>query len=253
MTAWIWALTSVTARQLVRDRILWILVLYAVACATLVPMASAMSLGAGSRGAWDAGLVIQWWLLMAAAMWCGIRIVPMDLHRGTARVFVAPPLPVSAWALGRWTGGLLILAILVLGTSAIWSVTALALQLKLTATYPLAMLMLWLQTWVGMTAAAALGTRTMPTVAATASAIWIGLGTLATESQNALQERSMDVWAATVNWVVPNMDQISLHADLVLGSQVGLPQVLRSVTLALCWTAALGIAGLVSLQTRDLT
>jgi len=252
MIGWIQSLARVTALQLVRDRVPLLLLLYAAGCATVVPVASAMSLGAATRGAWDAALVLQWWTVMAAAGWCGLRTVPLELTRGAAPVFLSAPQPLAAWAIGRWLGGTVVLLLLTCGTSAIGAGASWALGLTVPGAYAFATLMIGLQALLMMTAIAALGTRTLPTVAVTAGATWVLLGTFTDEAQSSLREQGLPGAAHAIHWLVPHMDRLSLHTDVVLGTPVDPGTLARAVALALTWIAALALAGLAALHTRDL-
>ena len=103
MTRLLSLLARQTALQARYDRLPWAIPAYLVACLLLVPVASHLTLGSGSRAALETGLLLQWWIGCAAGGWLGLRTIGLDLDRRTAAVVLSGPVDPAIWVLGRFS------------------------------------------------------------------------------------------------------------------------------------------------------
>lgn len=233
------------------ERVPWVVPAYAVACMGLVPLASHLTLGAGTRGAVHLGLAMQWLLCCAVGGWLGLRAVGLDLDHRTATITLAGPVAPGTWLLGRALGAAGALAATVVGLELVWVAVALWRGLAIGGGLVVAAVAMWLEGLLVGALVACLATRVRPSVATAATAgIWL-VGHLSQEYTALLRERGAGLAATAIYTVVPDLDRL----DLTTGAwQGGLDeaQVAGALAYGALWFLGLGALTVASLRTRDL-
>lgn len=234
------------------DRLPLALPAYALACVALVPLASHLSLGSGSRAAWEVGLLLQWLLMCAAGGWLGLRAVGLELERRTAALVLSGPVGPGTWLLGRALGGAALLAGLAVGLQAIWCAVCLWRGLDLRPGLVAYSAALFTEGAVLGALTALISSRTRPLVASGAAAgLWVA-GHLSGEYSRLTEEWSAGWVAAVVYTAVPDLDLLDLQTPLVTGAPLESSAVLTALLYGLAWFVGLGALTVISVRSRDL-
>lgn len=233
------------------DRVHWVVPAYAIAAVSLVPLASHLTLGAGSRGAAHVGLTLQWVLCCAVGGWLGLRSVGLDLDHRTSTIALAGPIGPGTWLAGRALGAAGALAAVVVGLELVWLAVAWWRGLPVGAGLVVAALGSWVEAVLVGALTALLSTRARPVVAVAAtSGIWVA-GHLSQEYTALLREWGAGVAATAIYTVIPDLDRLDLSLAAVQGV-VEPGRAAAALAYGACWCVALGAATVWSLRHRDL-
>jgi ABC-type transport system involved in multi-copper enzyme maturation permease subunit len=126
----IWAVASNTFREVMRDRIFFILVFYGVLMVAALRLLPEVSAGAHEKIIVDVGPAIASLLGVVVAVFVGTSLINKEIEKRTVFVLVTKPINSAEFIFGKHLGLSAVLAILVIGMSAIYLVMLSLAQIK---------------------------------------------------------------------------------------------------------------------------
>ena len=234
------------------DRAHGVIGAYVLLCILVVPLASGLSLGAGTRAAIDTGLLGLWVFTCVLAVWLGVRALGSELASGRAVAVLSGPTGISSWLLGRWLGLASLLGAMVLAMTGVWVLTAVLRDLPVGAPLLVFAVLTWVEGLVLATLAALLASRAQPLIAALSTGgLWLA-GHLGDEYTRLMREWETPGFATFVFSLVPDLDRLNSQAAVVHGHTMAVQDVGTSVGFGLLWAGALGCLLVASATHRDL-
>ena len=234
------------------DRAHGVWLAYLAVCGLAVPLASGLSLGAGSRAAVDTGLLGLWGFTCLLAVWLGVRAIGAELSEGRAVCVLSGPLPVRSWLVGRGLGVASVLAAAQLGMLGIWIATATLRGLPIGPSLVVFALYTWTEGLLLAAVAALLASRARALVASLSTGgLWLA-GHLASEYTRLMTEWQMPWLAGAVFAIVPDLDRLNAQSAVVHDLPLLPAQIGADLAYSALWLTAVCVLLTASAQRRDL-
>ena len=250
-----WAVASMTFREAIRDRVLYVLLAFALVMIAMSRLLALLTVGSESRIVADTGLTAIALFGVLTAVFVGVSLITKEVERRTAHTVLARPISRWTFVAGKYSGLLLTLfvnaGIMSLGFVLLLAVRGDAILPVLPA--------LWL-TFVELAVVTAFALFFSAVSTSSIVGILFTLGLYVSGhlvwSFPLLANRLDVAWGRAVAWaayyVMPNLDRFNLRAEAVHGDAVSWTYVLVQTGYGVGWALVLVIAASFAFSRRDL-
>ncbi|MFQ5768015.1 MAG: ABC transporter permease [Acidobacteriota bacterium] len=249
------AIASVTFREAIRDKILYLLLGFALVMIAMSRLLALLTVGSESRIVMDTGLAAITFFGMLAAVFVGVSLITKEIERRTAYTLLARPIPRSVLVTGKYVGllGTLLLNAALMSAGflillawrgdpvlavlpALWLtgvelavVTAMAIFFSSVSTSSILSVLLTLSLYVA------------------GHLVW---------SFPLLIRRLTSAWAQdlalAVSYVIPNLDRFNVRADVIHGDPVPLGFIVGQSVYGISWAVLFLLGAVLAFSRRDL-
>lgn len=242
-----------TFREAVRDRILYLLLFFAVVLLVSSRVVALMTVGSEAKIVKDLGLAAIELFGVLIAVLMGVGLVFKEIEKRTVHVLLARPIRRSEFLLGKFAG----LAALVTVNTLLLTV-CLHLVLLARAEADLSLLpaigLLWVEQ-LFMTAVALVFSSFSSPILSTVFTLSVWVTGHLSWSLRLLEQRMTTAsgrWLCEIlYWALPNLEWLNLKAEAVHGIPVPVSTILLSVVYGLAWTAGLAALACAIFSRRD--
>lgn len=218
----VWTIAHHVFREGLRDRIIYLLPVYALAILGISPLLRDVALGAEQKILLDLGIAAMQFLGLVVAIFIGTNLIAKEIDKRTIFILMAKPLRRSELIVGKQLG-LSVLLSLVLVLMGLSYVAVLWLQ-GVNAPWAallVAMGFIWIE-WVVVVAAALLfGTFTTPILATLYTIAFYSVGHLSRsilELGRVTRSEAVGRLSEALYLILPDLDRLNLKNDAVYGS-----------------------------------
>ncbi|GAB4213794.1 MAG: ABC transporter permease subunit [Synechococcales cyanobacterium] len=239
----VWTIAYNVFREGLRDRILYLLPVYAVAILAAAPLLRDVANGADRKILLDLGLAAMQFLGLVVAVFIGTNLIAKELDKRTIFILMAKPLRRSELILGKQLGlgSLLSLIVGLMGVS-----YALVLWLNEIAapwgSLVLAMGFIFLELLVVVAAAILFSTFTSPILATLYTIAFYIVGHLSRsilELGRVTQSQAVGRFSEVIYLFLPDLERLNLKNDAVYGVLPPVPELWEHGLYGLIYTALL--------------
>jgi ABC-type transport system involved in multi-copper enzyme maturation permease subunit len=224
----IWSIAHHVFREGLRDRIVYLLPVYALALLGVSPLLRDVALGAEHKILLDLGLAALQFLGLVVAVFIGTNLIAKEIDKRTIFILMAKPLRRSELILGKQMGlGLLLLLIAVLMGLSYAGVLELQQVNPPWGSLVVAMVFIFLEWLVVVAAALLFGTFTTPILATLYTIAFYIVGHLSRsilELGRVTRSQAVGRFSELVYLILPDLDRLNLKNDAVYGSLPPAPE-----------------------------
>jgi ABC-2 type transport system permease protein len=248
----IWAIASNTFREAIRDRILYLLLVFALLLMGLSQVLSLLTVGGEEKIIKDLGLASISLFGVLTAIFIGVALVSKEIERRTIYTIVSKPIHRHEFLLGKYLGLALTLFV---NTSVmtLWFYLILLLKGFADARLLLAILLIFLELLL-VTAFAILFSSFSTPILSTLFSLALYLVGHLTWSLALLEERvgpSARALCRVLSWTLPNLEIFDIKGEVVHGAPVSAQIVLWAVVYLLGYGGAVLSVACLVLSRRD--
>ncbi len=242
-----------TFREAIRDRVLYLLLAFALVIILAARVLSLLTVGSEAKIIKDLGLSAIALFGVLTAVFVGVSLVFKEIERRTIYTLLAHPVPRWQFLAGKYlgVGGVLTIEVAVMSGT-----LALVLGWKGEAFGPLlpAVALIWVELLLVAAVALLFSTCTNPLLATLGSLAVYVAGHLVW-SLELLQSRLVSGWQRAVcqalYWVLPNLELLDLKPEAVHGLPVSASEVGLAAAYGLAYAAALLLLAVVVFERRE--
>jgi ABC-type transport system involved in multi-copper enzyme maturation permease subunit len=248
----IWAIASNTFREAIRDRILYLLLVFALLLMGLSQVLSLLTVGGEEKIIKDLGLASISLFGVLTAIFIGVALVSKEIERRTIYTIVSKPIHRHEFLLGKYFGLALTLFV---NTSVmtLWFYLILLLKGFADARLLLAILLIFLELLL-VTAFAILFSSFSTPILSTLFSLALYLVGHLTWSLALLEERvgpAARALCRVLSWTLPNLEIFDIKGEVVHGAPVSAQIVLWAVVYLLGYGGAVLSVACLVLSRRD--
>lgn len=227
----IWLIALNTFKETIRDRILYLIVVFSITVIAATLLAASVSLGQDARVIKGLGLTAMLMLLLIITVFSGTQLIWREIERQTIYFILTKPVSREAFLLGKYLG--LVLTVTLVGS--IMGGELLAL-LKLKGILELAPTLatigfIWLESYLVIAISLFFASFAAPLSSAVYTFLIVMVGHSSTTiwliSQKA--SPSLKYLLETVYYLFPNLEKFNLRNELIYGLTVEPSQVLTVI------------------------
>ena len=241
-----------TLIEAVRERLLYVVLLFAALLVAGSSVLTPLAPGAQRKVVIDLGLASMNLLGVLVVLLSGAGLVRREIERRSLDVLLAHPVSRLEYLVGKWLGLVATLAVLVGAMTVVLAVTLLVSGVELRAAYGIAVAGTMLELVVVASIAVLFSTFTSPTLAALftlglfAGGHWVhGIGRLATDTPTASL-------VGLLRWMVPALGLFDFRSDVVHGVAIAPARLMAAAAYAALFAVTALYSASVVFRRRDL-
>ena len=249
----IWCIALNTFREAIRDRVLYLIVAFAVALIFASVVVSSLTVGSEEKIIQDFGLAMIALFGTAAALFIGIGLVYKEIEKKTLYTLLARPIRRSQFLLGKYVGLCLTLAVNLGIMSAAFFGLLLIKGIGIGDLW-IAVLLTYFELLLITAIAVFFSSFSTPILSALFAAAVYVMGHLSWSLKllEAMLTDPVGRGASRLAYLVlPNLERFNVRADLVHGVAVPASQVTLAMLYGVGYTALVMIAALAIFERRD--
>jgi len=241
-----------TLIEAVRERLLYVVLLFAALLVAGSSVLTPLAPGAQRKVVIDLGLASMNLLGVLVVLLSGAGLVRREIERRSLDVLLAHPVSRLEYLVGKWLGLVATLAVLVGAMTVVLAVTLLVSGVELRAAYGIAVAGTMFELVVVASIAVLFSTFTSPTLAALftlglfAGGHWVhGIGRLATDTPTASL-------VGLLRWMVPALGLFDFRSDVVHGVAITPARLMAAASYAALFAVTALYSASVVFRRRDL-
>ncbi len=231
-----------TFREIIRDRILYGIVVFALLLFGLSLALGQLSFAEQARISADFGFTGIQLSAVVLAIFVGGALVSREIEKQTVLTVLAHPVTRTQFIIGKFLGLALVIVVVMSGLTLALLALVISLGLEITRAFFTAVFGIWLEACVLMSIAMFFGSfcRPMMTVIFSMSFFlighWVGTLDFFVEKSRSVPFRMV---AGTVARVVPDLERFNWRSAPIYAVDVPIAEVIRSIVYASGWVLAL--------------
>lgn len=243
-----WTIAKNTYRELIRDRILYGLLIFAILLIGFSLALGQLSYSEQARISVNFGLVGIHLSALVLSIFVGSTLVSREMEKQTVLTLLARPITRIQFLWGKFLGLSLVILTVMLGLSAILSIVMLLLNFPINTTFFICLLGIVAESWImlGFTMLFGMISRPLLTVCCSVGLFLIGhwLKDLDYFSVRSNSEAFKALsWA--ISFVLPNLERLNWKSSVTYGDLIPLNVLGSAMGYAICWILILvSVAGL---------
>ncbi len=250
----IWVIAKNTYREIIRDRILYGLLVFALLIIGLSLALGQLSFAEQSRISLDFGLTGIQLSSIILSIFVGSTLVTREIEKRTVLTLLARSMSRTQFLIGKYLGLELVIITVVSGLAAVLYVVMLGMGIQLNISYLTALWGVLLESSVLLSVAVLFGSLTNPliTVVCTLGVFLIGHWM---ESLNFLAKKGdsnfLRQFSVFLNWAFPNFESFNWRTLPVYGDHTNWGEVIWASEYSLAWVILLMIVTALTFRRRD--
>lgn len=243
-----------TFREVIRDRILYGLIVFAVMLLFLSLALGQLSFDENLRLSANFGFTGIHIATIVLAVFVGSSLVSKEIEKQTILTLLARPISRAQFILGKALGLMTVLFVVASGLAAILSVFLFLLKFSFTIEYPIAIAGILFEAAVLLSVAMFFGSfaKPMMTVIFTVSLFLLGHWVDSLHFfVNKSESQAFKVIGTVIGYIVPNLEKFNWRAAPVYGSDIPIPEVLAASGSMVGWVMVLISATVLIFRRRD--
>ena len=231
-----------TFREIIRDRILYGIVVFALLLFGISVVLGQFSFVEQARISADFGFTGIQLGLAIVAIFAGSTLVAREIEKQTILTLLARPVTRTQFILGKFAGLGLVVTVVLAGLAAVLLVLLVALELKIEASFAVALLGVWLESLILIAMAMFFGSFSRPVMSVAFVLAFFLIGNCIKTLDFFIEKSQSDsfkILATVVSHAVPNFEILNWRSEPVYGLTVPASVVFGGVGYGVAWTIAL--------------
>ena len=250
----IWIIAKNAYREIIRDRILYGIVVFALLLIGLSLALGELSFAEQARISADFGFAGIQLSAAVLAIFVGSTLVSKEIDKQTILTLLARPVSRAQFLMGKFVGLFLVIVTVMAGLAATLAAVVAALELKVGETFAVALFGVGLESITLLSLALFFGSFARPAMTVTFSAAlfmighWVGSLDYFVDKSQSPAFRAL---GRAVSRVVPDLEAFNWRSAPIYDVAVPMADVLKATGYALTWTALFFAATVAIFNRRD--
>jgi ABC-type transport system involved in multi-copper enzyme maturation permease subunit len=249
-----WTIAKNTFREIIRDRILYGIIVFALLLIGLSLVLGQLSFSEQARISADFGFAGIQLGSAVLAIFIGSSLVAKEIEKQTILTLLARPITRTQFVLGKFMGLNLVLLTILLGLSSVLALILFGLGFPISGVFFVAILGIALEAMLLVALALFFGSFARPVMTVIfASAIfllghWVGSLSYFIEKSDSAVFRS---FARFITWVIPDLERFNWRAAPIYSISVPVSDIILAIGYSLGWTMVLMALTSIIFRRRD--